>query len=61
MPVGLMRDVTEWFGLHMKLANTEMIVAQAESGQPANDNRFVLGRRSKCGGGQPNSKEWPTK
>ena len=28
IPVGLIRDVTGWFGLHLKLANTEMIVAR---------------------------------
>lgn len=28
IPVGLIREVTEWFGLHIKLANTEMIVAR---------------------------------
>src|SRR3954447_18212814 len=28
IPVGLIRDVTAWFGLHLKLANTEMIVAR---------------------------------
>lgn len=28
IPVGLIRDVTSWFGLHLKLANTEMILAR---------------------------------
>ncbi len=28
IPVGLIRDLTGWFGLHLKLANTEMIVAR---------------------------------
>lgn len=28
IPVGLIREVTGWFGLHIKLANTEMIVAR---------------------------------
>jgi hypothetical protein len=28
IPVGLIRDVTGWFGLHLKFANTEMIVAR---------------------------------
>ena len=28
IPVGLIREVTGWFGLHLKLANTEMIVAR---------------------------------
>ncbi len=28
IPVGLIRDVTGWFGLHIKLANTEMVVAR---------------------------------
>lgn len=33
IPVGLIRDVTEWFGLHLKLANTEMIVARRNPGE----------------------------
>ena len=28
IPVGLIRDITSWFGLHLQLANTEMIVAR---------------------------------
>ena len=28
IPVGLIREITGWFGLHLKLANTEMIVAR---------------------------------
>ncbi len=28
IPVGLIRDVTSWFGLHIQLAHTEMIVAR---------------------------------
>src|SRR5208337_4403830 len=28
IPVGLIRDVTSWFGLHLQLANTEMIIAR---------------------------------
>jgi hypothetical protein len=28
IPVGLIRDVTGWYGLHIQLANTEMIVAR---------------------------------
>ena len=28
IPVGLIRDLTGWFGLHLKLANTEMIIAR---------------------------------
>jgi uncharacterized protein DUF3732 len=28
IPVGLIRDVTSWFGLHLQLENTEMIVAR---------------------------------
>ncbi len=28
IPVGLIREVTSWFGLHLQLANTEMIVAR---------------------------------
>jgi energy-coupling factor transporter ATP-binding protein EcfA2 len=32
IPVGLIRNVTEWFGLHLRLANTEMIVARRNPG-----------------------------
>lgn len=28
IPVGLIRDVTAWFGLHLRLQNTEMVVAR---------------------------------
>jgi len=28
IPVGLIREMTSWFGLHLQLANTEMIVAR---------------------------------
>src|SRR5438552_6663873 len=28
IPVGLIRELTGWFGLHLQLANTEMIVAR---------------------------------
>src|SRR6266446_8028048 len=33
IPVGLIRDVTGWFGLHLRLANTEMIVARRNPGE----------------------------
>lgn len=32
IPVGLIREVTGWFGLHLQLANTEMIVARRNPG-----------------------------
>jgi predicted nucleic acid-binding Zn-ribbon protein len=32
IPVGLIRDVSEWFGLQIKLANTELIVARRNPG-----------------------------
>jgi hypothetical protein len=32
IPVGLIRNVTEWFGLHVQLANTEMICARRNPG-----------------------------
>jgi energy-coupling factor transporter ATP-binding protein EcfA2 len=28
IPVGLIREVTEWFGLHIQLANTQLVVAR---------------------------------
>lgn len=33
IPVGLIRNLTEWFGLHLKLANTEMILARRNPGE----------------------------
>jgi hypothetical protein len=44
IPVGLIREVTGWFGLHLQLANTEMIVARRESRGPTNNGRSLLGR-----------------
>lgn len=32
IPVGLIRNVTGWFGVHLKLANTEIIVARRNPG-----------------------------
>ena len=32
IPVGLIRNVTEWFGIHVKLANTEMLIARRNPG-----------------------------
>lgn len=32
IPVGLIRDLTAWFGLHLRLANTEMIIARRNPG-----------------------------
>ncbi len=45
IPVGLIRDVTGWFGLHLQLANTEMIVARRnpEEQQTTTDLYWVEG------------------
>ena len=45
IPVRLIREVTEWFGLHVKLANTEMIVARRNPGdqQTTTDLYWVEG------------------
>src|ERR1035438_4790952 len=41
IPVGLIRDVTEWFGLHLQLANTQMILARRDPGdQQATDDMY---------------------
>ena len=40
IPVGLIRDVTEWFGLHLQLANTEMIVARRNPGDNQTTNEL---------------------
>jgi hypothetical protein len=40
IPVGPIRDVTEWFGLHLKLANTEMIVARRNPGDQQTTTDF---------------------
>src|SRR5882672_10951897 len=45
IPVGLIRDVTAWFGLHLQLPNTEMIVARRnpEGQQTTTDLFWVEG------------------
>lgn len=45
IPVGLIREVTGWFGLHLQLANTEMIVARRnpEDQQTTSDLYWVEG------------------
>jgi predicted nucleic acid-binding Zn-ribbon protein len=45
IPVGLIRDLTGWFGLHLKLANTEMVVARRnpEGQQTTTDFYWVEG------------------
>src|SRR5882672_1663959 len=45
IPVGLIRDVTAWFGLHLQLANTEIIVARRnpEGQQTTTDLFWVEG------------------
>ena len=41
IPVGLIRDVTAWFGLHLQLANTQMILARRDPGdQQATDDMY---------------------
>lgn len=40
IPVGLIRDVTEWFGLHLQLANTEMLVARRNPGDNQTTNEL---------------------
>lgn len=46
IPVGLIRDVTGWFGLHLQLANTELIVARRnpESQQTTTDIYWAEGQ-----------------
>lgn len=45
IPVGLIREVTGWFGLHLQLANTELIVARRnpEEQQTTTDLYWVEG------------------
>jgi energy-coupling factor transporter ATP-binding protein EcfA2 len=45
IPVGLIREVTSWFGLHLQLANTEMIIARRnpEDQQSTSDIFWVEG------------------
>ena len=45
IPVGLIRDVTGWFGLHLQMANTEIIVARRnpEEQQTTTDLYWVEG------------------
>lgn len=33
IPVGLIRNVTEWFGMHIKIQNTELIIARRNPGE----------------------------
>jgi energy-coupling factor transporter ATP-binding protein EcfA2 len=40
IPVGLIRNVTGWFGLHLRLANTEMIVARRNPGDQQATNEM---------------------
>lgn len=40
IPVGLIRNVTAWFGLHLRLANTEMIVARRNPGDQQETNEL---------------------
>jgi hypothetical protein len=41
IPVGLIRNVTGWFGLHLQLANTQMILARRNPGdQQATDDMY---------------------
>src|SRR5882672_3414760 len=46
IPVGLIRDVTGWFGLHLQLANTEMVVARRnpENQQTTSDIYWAEGQ-----------------
>ncbi len=47
IPVGLIRDVTSWFGLHLQMAHTEMIVARRnpEEQQSTDDLYWTEGLR----------------
>src|SRR3954453_3338647 len=41
IPVGKIRNVTAWFGLHLRLANTEMIVTRRNPGdQQATEDMY---------------------
>jgi len=40
IPVGLIRDVTDWFGLHLQLANTEMMLARRNPGDNQTTNEL---------------------
>ena len=45
IPVGLIRNLTEWFGLHLRLENTEMVIARRnpESQQSTTDLYLMEG------------------
>ena len=47
IPVGLIRNVTEWFGIHIRLANTEMLIARRNPGdqQTTTDLYWAEGRQ----------------
>lgn len=40
IPIGLIRELTDWFGLHLQLANTEMIVARRNPEDQQSTNEF---------------------
>jgi len=40
IPIGLIRDVTEWFGVHLKLANTELLIARRNPGEQQSTNEL---------------------
>lgn len=43
IPVGIIRDTTEWFGLHLQLKDSEMVIARREPGdQIQTGDMFIL-------------------
>ncbi len=38
IPVGLIRDLVDWFGVHIRLANTEMLIARKNPGDQQSTN-----------------------
>ena len=40
IPVGKIRDLVDWFGIHLRLANTEMLIARKNPGEKQSTNEI---------------------
>ncbi|MCH8012993.1 MAG: DUF3732 domain-containing protein [Candidatus Marinimicrobia bacterium] len=40
IPVGMIRKLTDWFGIHLKLANTEMLIVRRNPGEKQSTNEI---------------------
>ena len=42
IPVGIIRDLTDWFGVHIVTAKTEMLILRKEPGQNASTDKMIM-------------------